>query len=520
MVSTYVISSTASTISVRRASPWSSRISVSSATMMASMRAGWARMSLQVRDQDADLLQLVDDLLALQAGEALQLQVEDGLGLDLGEAEARHQAGARVVRGAGGADQGDHLVQVVEGDGEALEDVGPGLRLAQLEGGAPAHHLAAEVEEELADLEQVQHPRPLLDDGQHDDPEGVLELGVLVEVVQHHLGRLALLDVDHDAHAVAVALVPDVGDAVDALLVVQLGDLLDEARLVDLVGDLGDDDRLLVALADLDLRPGPHHDRAAAGPVGLADAGAAADEARGREVGAGDALHHALQPLLRGEVLALEHEVQRVHHLAQVVGRDVGGHADGDAGGAVHEQVGEDGGQDGGLGRAVVVGRLVVDGVLVDVRHHGRPEAGEARLGVPHGRGRIAVDGAEVALAVDQGRAQVEVLRHAHEGVVDGLVAVGVVVAHHLADDLGRLLVGPARLQAHLLHAVEHAPVGGLQAVADVGQGAADDDGHGVGHVRLLHLVGEVGGDAVPLGRVGCLAIRCRGCGRSGRSPR
>ena len=32
---------------------------------------------LEVGDQDADLRQLVDDLLALEAGEALQLQVED-----------------------------------------------------------------------------------------------------------------------------------------------------------------------------------------------------------------------------------------------------------------------------------------------------------------------------------------------------------------------------------------------------------------------------------------------------------
>ena len=139
------------------------------------------------------------------------------------------EAGAGLLRGAGGADERDHRVQVVEGDGVALEDVGPRLGLAQLEGGAPAHHLAAEVEEELADLEQVQHPRPLLDDGQHDDAEGVLELGVLVEVVEDDLRRLALLHVDHDAHAAAVALVPDVGDALDALLVVQLGDLLDEA---------------------------------------------------------------------------------------------------------------------------------------------------------------------------------------------------------------------------------------------------------------------------------------------------
>ena len=55
---------------------------------------------------------------------------------------------------------------------------------------------------------------------------------------------------DHHAHAVAVALVAQVGDALDGLLAHQLGDALDHAGLVDLVGHLGDDDRLAV-LADL-----------------------------------------------------------------------------------------------------------------------------------------------------------------------------------------------------------------------------------------------------------------------------
>ena len=57
-------------------------------------------------------------------------------------------------------------------------------------------------------------------------------------------GDLAALELDHDAHAVAVGLVAQVGDALDLLLAHQLGDALDQPRLVDLVGDLGDDDRL------------------------------------------------------------------------------------------------------------------------------------------------------------------------------------------------------------------------------------------------------------------------------------
>ena len=38
-----------------------------------------------------------------------------------------------------------------------------------------------------------------------------------------------------------------------------------------------------------------------------------------------------------------EQQVHGIHHLAQVVGRDVGGHTHGNTGGAVHQKVGEPG---------------------------------------------------------------------------------------------------------------------------------------------------------------------------------
>jgi hypothetical protein len=49
--------------------------------------------------------------------------------------------------------------------------------------------------------------------------------------------------------------------------------------------------------------------------------------------------------------------------------------------------------------------------------------------------GVIAVDRAEVALAVHQHVAHRKVLRHAHDGVVHRLVAVRVVLADDVADD-------------------------------------------------------------------------------------
>ena len=63
---------------------------------------------------------------------------------------------------------------------------------------------------------------------------------------------------------------------------------------------------------------------------------------------------------------------------------------------------------------ALVVVRLEVDGVLVDVGEQRLGRLGEPRLGVAHGRRRIAVHRAEIALPVDQRQAHREVLRHAH----------------------------------------------------------------------------------------------------------
>ena len=191
--------------------------------------------------------------------------------------------------------------------------------------------------------------------------------------------------------------------------------------------------------------------------------------------------------LLAGGVGVLEGPAGAVGHLAQVVRRDVGGHADRDAGRAVDQQVGEAGRQDRRLLAAAVVVGLEVDGLLVDVADHLQRQRGHPALGVPHrGRGVVARR-AEVALAVDQRCAHHPRLGQADEGVVDRGVAVGVVLAHHVTDDARALrepAVGPV---AAVVHRVEHPAVHRLQPVADVGQRAADDDRHRVVEEGPLH---------------------------------
>ena len=133
----------------------------------------------------------------------------------------RDQRIARFPGRLGGADQADHFVQVVERLLEAEQDVLALAGLAQFVLGAAADHFHAMLDEVLDHVHQAQLARLAVDDGEHDHAEADLKLRVLVEVVEHHFGLLAALQLEHDAHAVAVAVVPDVGDAFDALFVDQ-----------------------------------------------------------------------------------------------------------------------------------------------------------------------------------------------------------------------------------------------------------------------------------------------------------
>ena len=86
--SSTLISSTASTICVRRASPncfWTSRSSV---TITCFSFFSLARISLKLGDLHADFGQLLQDFVDGEPRQPVQLQFQDGVDLDV--AQARH----------------------------------------------------------------------------------------------------------------------------------------------------------------------------------------------------------------------------------------------------------------------------------------------------------------------------------------------------------------------------------------------------------------------------------------------
>ncbi len=272
----------------------------------------------------------------------------------------------------------------------------------------------------------------------------------------------------------------------------QGGDALDEGGLVDLVGELGDDDAGAAATQVLGVHLGADGDLALAGGVGGLDPLLAQDDAAGGEIGAGDQQHQVFHGHVVHPLVAVDHIDQGVAELAEVVRRDVGGHAHGDAGGAVQEQVGDAAGQDGRLFQAAVEIVHEIHRVLVNVHQHLFGDGGEPGLGIAHGRGAVAIHGAIVPLPVHQAVAHGKVLGQPHHGLIDGAIAVGVVLAEHLADDAGALFIGAVVAEPHIVHGVQDAALHRLEPVAGVGQGAGRDHAHGVIEIGVTHLAGDI----------------------------
>ena len=191
--------------------------------------------------------------------------------------------------------------------------------------------------------------------------------------------------------------------------------------------------------------------------------------------------------------VVVDHIEQRIDDLAQIMGRDIGRHAHRNPTRTVDQQVGQCRGQNIRLLQRIVKVVMPINGILVKVGEHQRADLRQARLGITHGRRAVAIDRAKVALAVDQGIAQAEILRHTHHRVIDRHIAVGMIFTQHFTDDTCtfavRLVVGQVEVVGHR---IEDTAVDRLQPIAHIGQGARDDDAHRIVKIRSLHLIDNV----------------------------
>ena len=139
---------------------------------------------VEVGDVGVELVQLVFNLQNLQPSQLAQLELADGVGLQIVKAEALHQRGLGLGPAAfAGPDGGDDLVHNVDGLFQALQNVGAVLGLFQVELGAAGDDLHLELDVLLQNLPQVQQLGLALYNGQHNHAKGGLHLGEVEQVV-------------------------------------------------------------------------------------------------------------------------------------------------------------------------------------------------------------------------------------------------------------------------------------------------------------------------------------------------
>ena len=277
---------------------------------------------LQVFHLFQDSGQLILDLDALHAGKLSQTHGHNGGSLQIGHAEAFHQVQLGIVLVLTVADDVDDLIGLIHHQLQTLQNVLTLFGFFQVVGGTAGDDLKLELEILLQHLLQGHYLGHAVFQRQHNDADGILQLSKAVQLVQHHLRIGAHLQVNDDAHALAVAFIIDVADAVDTLILYQLGNALDQAGLIHHVGDLPHDDALPAVLHFLYLGLTAQGDLAAAGGIGRPDAAAAHDDAAGGKIRPLNVLHQFIQ-LGFGVV---DEVAYRVADLPQVVGRDIGGH--------------------------------------------------------------------------------------------------------------------------------------------------------------------------------------------------
>ena len=115
--------------------------------------------------------------------------------------------------------------------------------------------------------------------------------------------------------------------------------------------------------------------------------------------------------------------------------RNIGCHSHGDPGGTVHQQIGYTRGKDNRFFCGTIVVRSEINRFRIDIGKHLFGQKSQPRFRIPVRRGRITVNGSKVALSVNQAVAHVEVLGHAHQGIVNRAVSMGVVFLQNFANN-------------------------------------------------------------------------------------
>ena len=260
--------------------------------------------------------------------------------------------------------------------------------------------------------------------GQHNDTEATLQRGLLKQSVQHYLGISILFQLNYDTHTVTVSLVPQIADTLQPLILYLIGNIADHLPFIYLIRQLSNNNTDAVFIKFFKFRPGANNHLAAAGGVSRTNTAATHNDTAGGEIRAGDMLHQIRHSHFR----IIQHTDASIDHFRQVMGRNIGSHANGNTGRTVYQQIGETAGQNTGFFPGFVKVRIPVYCIPVNIPEHFVGHFGKPGFGITVSCRGVAIHRTEVTVAVHQHITHREILGKTHHSIIHRGIAVGVIL--------------------------------------------------------------------------------------------
>ena len=191
----------------------------------------------------------------------------------------------------------------------------------------------------LDDRFQPQCLRPAVCHGQHIDAKGILQPGLLVEHIFQVFDICALFQLQHDPDTFLGGLVGNVHDIRRLFRLHKAGHIIEkfsDPASDHGVGDLRDDKLFLAAFEFLSLHLAPQLDLPLAGLVDIQQLVLIHHDPSGGEIRSFYIAHE----LFGADLVILHISLDRIDHLAQVMGGNAGGHSHRNALRAVDQKVG------------------------------------------------------------------------------------------------------------------------------------------------------------------------------------
>ncbi len=294
----------------------------------------------------------------------------------------RCRAGCRL-------DQDNNLINVCQGNGQTFQKVGSFPGLAQIEQASACHDFPAVHNECCQHLLEIQQAGLTVYQRDHVDTENILQLGMLIKIVQDHLGHFTAAQLDDHAHTILVRFIAQFTDALETFFFHQGGDLLQQVGLVNLVRQFSDDDAQAIAglIHLFHMGPGTDMDTAAAGAIGLMDTMDPIDDGGGGKIRTRQMLHQLTDADFRIGNL----RQTGTDHLGEVVRGYIGCQPHRNTRRTIDQQVRNPGRHYCRLALRLVIVADEINCFLLQIGQHLMGDTRHANFGIAHGSRGIPV---------------------------------------------------------------------------------------------------------------------------------